>query len=66
LEERLIKRGTDDIKVIKDRMKITADEIVTINKCEFIKDIFINDDLDKTYKAFREKMIELYPQISSL
>jgi guanylate kinase len=66
LEERLIKRGTDDFSVIKDRMKITAEEILTIKKCDFIKDVFINDELDKTYKSFRERMLELYPQLISL
>jgi guanylate kinase len=64
LEQRLIKRGTDDINVIRDRMKITEDEIVIIKSCEFIKDIFVNDDLEKTYIGFREKMVELYPHLS--
>ena len=64
LEERLIKRGKDDINEIKARMLITAEEIIKIETSNFVKEIIINDNLDNSYEKLKKTIIKFYPYLT--
>lgn len=51
LEQRLIKRGTDSEDKIKERLEIARAELKQAEVPGFHDQIFVNDDLEATYKA---------------
>ena len=51
LEQRLVKRGTDSEDKIKERLEIAKAELAQSEVEGFHNQIFINDDLEATYKS---------------
>lgn len=55
LKERLISRGTEDIKTIENRLQIASDELKQI---DFYDYVVINDDLEKAISEVRKIIVD--------
>lgn len=49
LRARLTKRGTEPQEVIDRRIKIAEQELIELEKCDFIDHVFVNDNFDTFY-----------------
>ena len=64
LEERLIKRGKDNLDDIKARMSVSSKEIMDIERSDFVENFIINDNLENSNKKLKSIILNNYPYLS--
>lgn len=62
LRERLLKRGTDDLVSIENRLKIGKEELDEINNLDYIKYKVINENLEVSINETKNLVQKIFPK----
>ena len=63
LEKRLTGRGTETKEVIQKRINIGTKEVEEINSSDIFNKKIVNEDLQVSYKEFKDTIGSMYPNL---